>query len=149
MTKDVLVSISGAHIVDGESDDVSVIAAGTYYFKNGKHYIMYEELIEGYSEPIKNTIKVSPDSVDIIKIGSANAHMVFERNKKSVSCYATPMGQMAVGINTNNIQVQESQDQLQILVGYSLDINYEPVSECNIIVDIQSRAVADLHLLSQ
>lgn len=27
MTKDVLVSISGAHMVDGDSDDVSVITA--------------------------------------------------------------------------------------------------------------------------
>ena len=41
MTKDVLVSISGAHMVDGDSDDVSVITAGSYFCKNGKHYGAY------------------------------------------------------------------------------------------------------------
>lgn len=33
MTKDVLVSISGAHMVDGDSDDVSVITAGVISVK--------------------------------------------------------------------------------------------------------------------
>lgn len=146
MTKEVLVSISGAHVIDGTSDDVSVIAAGAYYFKNGKHYVVYDEVVEGFGAPVKNTLKISNDSVDIIKNGSANAHMIFEKNKKNISCYATPMGQMAIGINTNQIQLEENEDQLRVTVGYSLDINYEPVSECNIVVDVQSKAVADFHL---
>ena len=32
MTKEVLVSIRGIHTVDGESDNVEVITAGSYYF---------------------------------------------------------------------------------------------------------------------
>ena len=40
MTKDVLVSVRGAHIADGETNNLEVITAGSYYFKNGKHYIM-------------------------------------------------------------------------------------------------------------
>lgn len=35
MTKDVLVSVRGAHIADGETDNLEVITAGSYYFKNG------------------------------------------------------------------------------------------------------------------
>ena len=38
MTKDVLVSVRGAHIADGETNNLEVITAGSYYFKNGKHY---------------------------------------------------------------------------------------------------------------
>ena len=40
MTKDVLVSVRGAHIADGETNNLEVITAGSYYFKNGKHYII-------------------------------------------------------------------------------------------------------------
>ena len=43
MTKDVLVSVRGAHIADGETNNLEVIMAGSYYFKNGKHYIIYDE----------------------------------------------------------------------------------------------------------
>ena len=35
MTKDVLVSVRGAHIADGETNNLEVITAGSYYFKNG------------------------------------------------------------------------------------------------------------------
>lgn len=34
MTKEVLVSISGAHSIDGDAGDVEVITAGSYYYKN-------------------------------------------------------------------------------------------------------------------
>ena len=67
MTKDVLVSISGAHMVDGDSDDVSVITAGSYFCKNGKHYVIYDELIDGVEGAIRNTIKIREDIVEIIK----------------------------------------------------------------------------------
>ena len=46
MTKDVLVSVSGLQtaVNDMESYDegpIEVVSAGTYYFKDGKHYIFF------------------------------------------------------------------------------------------------------------
>lgn len=55
MTKDVLVSVRGAHIADGETNNLEVITAGSYYFKNGKHYIIYDEILEGEEGSIRNT----------------------------------------------------------------------------------------------
>lgn len=78
MTKDVLVSVRGAHIADGETNNLEVITAGSYYFKNGKHYIIYDE-IGGREGSIRNTIKANADSVDMIKGGDARAHMIFRR----------------------------------------------------------------------
>lgn len=59
MTKDVLVSVRGAHIADGETNNLEVITAGSYYFKNGKHYIIYDEILEGEEGSIRNTIKAN------------------------------------------------------------------------------------------
>ena len=73
MTKDVLVSVRGAHIADGETNNLEVITAGSYYFKNGKHYIIYDEILEGEEGSIRNTIKANADSVDMIK-GGAGAY---------------------------------------------------------------------------
>lgn len=148
MTKDVLITISGTQFTDGENGDVELITAGSYYLKNGKHYITYDEVMEGFDGVIRNTIKIQPDSMDIIKSGIANVHMSFERNKKRLTCYATPMGDMMVGLNTRNILVDETDDSLKVRVEYSLDINYEHVSECNIMVDIQSKAQAQVNLRS-
>ena len=138
MTKDVLISISGLQRIDNTDDDVEMITRGDYYQRNGKHYILYDEMLEGLPGVVKNIIKISPESVDIIKKGAASTHMQFEKNKKNLSCYATPLGELVIGIQTNKIRIMEEEDQLMVNVEYSLDINYQHASECNIILDIQS-----------
>ncbi len=140
MTKDVLITIRGVHTLDHEDNDVEMIVRGDYYQKNGKHYILYEEILEGVEERVKNVIKISPSSMDIIKKGVTNSHMLFEKNKKNLSCYSTPMGDLVIGIQANHFYVEEQEDSIKVNVDYSLDINYEHMSDCRILVDVQSCA---------
>lgn len=56
------------------------------------------------------------------------------------------MGEMIIEIGTNQIQVEEEEDSLKVTVNYSLDINYEHVSDCNIILDVCSMEKAELRL---
>lgn len=138
MTKDVLVTISGVHTMDREDSDVEMIVRGDYYQKNGKHYILYEEVLEGMEERVKNVIKISPSSMDIIKNGAASSHMLFEKNKKNLSCYSTPVGNLVIGIQANHFSLEEQENSIKVNVDYSLDINYEHMSDCRICVDVQS-----------
>lgn len=110
MTKDVLITISGIQMIDEEDSDVEMIVRGDYYQKNGKHYILYEEMMEGFTGKVKNVIKISPSGMDIIKKGIANTHMQFEKNKKNLSCYTTPLGDMVVGIQASRIKINEEPD---------------------------------------
>lgn len=146
MTKDVLVSISGAHMLDSEEGDISVITAGTYYFKNGKHYILYEELVGDVDGVTRNTLKIDGSRIEMIKGGAARSHMVFEQGKTDVSCYATPFGQMMVSVTTGKIKIRELPDQLKVGIDYMLEINYEKMSDCHIEIEISSKAAAKLNL---
>lgn len=138
MTKDVLITIRGVHTLDHEDNDVEMIVRGDYYQKNGKHYILYEEIMEGAEERVKNVIKISPSSMDIIKKGVTNSRMLFEKNKKNLSCYSTPVGNLVIGIQANHFYVEEQENSIKVNVDYSLDINYEHMSDCRICVDVQS-----------
>lgn len=138
MTKDVLITIRGVHTLDHEDNDVEMIVRGDYYQKNGKHYILYEEILEGAEERVKNVIKISPSSMDIIKKGVTNSRMLFEKNKKNLSCYSTPVGNLVIGIQANHFYVEEKENSIKVNVDYSLDINYEHMSDCRICVDVQS-----------
>ena len=138
MTKDVLITIRGVHTLDHEDNDVEMIVRGDYYQKNGKHYILYEEILEGAEERVKNVIKISPSSTDIIKKGVTNSRMLFEKNKKNLSCYSTPVGNLVIGIQANHFYVEEQENSIKVNVDYSLDINYEHMSDCRICVDVQS-----------
>ena len=138
MTKDVLITIRGVHTLDHEDNDVEMIIRGDYYQKNGKHYILYEEILEGAEERVKNVIKISPSSMDIIKKGVTNSRMLFEKNKKNLSCYSSPVGNLVIGIQANHFYVEEQENSIKVNVDYSLDINYEHMSDCRICVDVQS-----------
>ena len=118
MTRDVLITISGIQMIDEDDSDV--------------------EMMEGFEGKVKNVIKVSGRGIDIIKRGIANVHMQFEKNKKNLSCYTTPLGDMVVGIQANKIRINEEPDSLKVDIDYSLDVNYEHLSECSIRVDVQS-----------
>lgn len=146
MTKDVLVSVTGSHQVDREADDISIITAGTYYFKNGKHYVVYGEHIEGVSEPIRSTIKACADCVEMLKSGEARTHMVFERKKTNRTCYATPYGQMMIGVTTDALEIAESEDRIHIKLDYALEVNYQKASRCHVEIEICSRETAALKL---
>ena len=39
-------------------EEVEVVAKGDYYYRNGHHFICYEEVQEGYDTITKNMIKV-------------------------------------------------------------------------------------------
>lgn len=63
-----------AEIPGPDTEDViEVVTPATYYEKNEKHYILYDEVVEGVSGTIKNKIKISgTDSVEIMKSGLSN-----------------------------------------------------------------------------
>ena len=89
MTREVLLSIKGFQVI-GETkeetggEEIEVVAPGKYRFQNEKHFVSYEEVIEGSSEKIQNLIKISDDIVEVTKRGFTNVHMVFEKNKRNV-----------------------------------------------------------------
>ncbi len=139
MTQNVLISISGFRMTDDGPEQVEMVTTGDYFGRSGKHYVLYEELLEDGSGSVRNTIRIQPDCMSIIKKGEATTQMVFEKNKKNQSCYVTPFGQMMIGIRTGDVKVLEEEDLLKVDVDYSLDINYEHVSDCNITLEVRPR----------
>ncbi|MGO5053773.1 DUF1934 domain-containing protein [Lachnospiraceae bacterium LCP25S3_G4] len=154
MTKDVLVSISGLHFdmlseqsykEDELGDEtIEVITPANYFCKNGKHYVIYDEIAEGGQGSTKNKIKITgTDTLEIIKSGLLNAHMVFERNKKNLTYYNTPFGQMLIGVNTKNMNILVSEDDISVKVDYELDLNHSPLADCRIRLTIKSKEAGD------
>lgn len=146
MTKEVLLSISGLHNdvndiqeVDGQEEPIEVITPATYYFKNGKHYIIYEEVVEGVPGVIKNKIRITEnDKIEIMKNGVTNTHMIFEKDKINLTEYRTPYGEMLIGTQTNRMDVSVEESRIGVEVAYTLDINQEKVADCNIVINIKA-----------
>ena len=145
MTKEVLLTISGLHM-DAFSDEpdednapIEVITPATYYLKNGKHYVLYDELVEGMLGSIKNTIKITGDSkLEMKKTGITNTNMVFEKEKINVTQYDTPYGEMMVGVYTKDMKVNVEEHNIDVSIAYALDVNSEKVADCSIVMNIRA-----------
>ena len=153
MTKDILLQISGtqkelqAPEMEKSAEPIEIITAATYYQKNEKHYIMYEEVTEGVSEVTRNRIKISKDMLDITKRGVTNVHMVFERDKKNMTYYCTPYGNMSMGIHVYEMKMEEKEHEIRIDVKYGLELNYEHIADCRIQLVAQSKEHSTFRLL--
>jgi uncharacterized beta-barrel protein YwiB (DUF1934 family) len=149
MTKDVILSISGLqfdHVEADQGEPVEVITVGEYYKKNDKHYVLFNEVTEGFGGNTKNTVKISNGSLDIMKKGVTNVHMVFEKNKKNITCYNTPFGNLMIGIAAKDVEIVEMEENIDISVDYALDINYEHLCDCKIAINIKSKDSKDFSL---
>lgn len=136
MTKEVLISITGLQQEISDEEPVEIISVGEYYYRNGKHYIMYEDMLVD-DQLSKNIIKIAPNQVDISKKGAASVQMVFEVNKKNATMYATPFGELSIGIFTTKMELQEEENCINLDLEYSLDMNYNHLSDCSIQLSVK------------
>ena len=149
MTREVLLKVQGLQIAPGEeSEAIEVIAPGEYYFRNGKHYFLYDEVMEGQEESTRNIIKVRNDYMELTKKGVVNVHMVFEKNKQNVTYYYTPYGGLQIGIDAERVSVDERDEEIQVEVLYGLDINNEYLANCRITLTAVPRGSRHFTLLS-
>lgn len=146
MTKDVFIRIVGLQIPigdmeDGDNETIEVVHTGTYYNKNGKNYIFYEEATEGLSGVTKAQIRWQKDGIlEVIKKGLSNSHLVFEKNERHTCDYQTPFGNLDLGILTKRMSWKEQEDIMEIFAEYNMDVNWEPVAKCMIKINIQPRS---------
>ena len=138
MNKEVIINISGLQLDAGTEEPIELMTTGDYYLKNGKHYVIYDELTDD-SQVVKNRLKISPKVVEVTKKGASSSHMVFERGKENLTYYDTPFGSLLLGINTSKIDLEEKEDSMALHIDYGLSINSDHVSDCSIDVSIASK----------
>ncbi len=139
MTKDVLIAIKGMQFQGAtDPEEIEVIQRGQYYERNGSHYLLYDEPVEGSSDIIKNRIKFKENEVQVAKKGAVNTTLTFTKNEKNMTNYATPFGNLVIGIDTQRIALDMSEKRMDIKVDYALDINYEFLADCKISIEVSA-----------
>lgn len=127
MEKDVLISIRGLqYLMDeesGEQEPVEVMTTGSYYKKNGHHFLIYDEATEGFDMMTHNMIKFTENALEVRKRGLIDVHMIFEEDKKNISFYHTPYGMINMGVAATKVRMKETPDQILLKAEYALDIN--------------------------
>lgn len=144
MEKEVLIHVKGLHMMDAPEGDepIEIVVPGEYYFRNGSHYLRYEEMLEDHGDSTVNYIKISPKGMEVRKKGQVNTHMVFEQGKRNMAFYTTSFGTLEMGISATNLELKESDSRLDMKVNYSLDLNQEHVADCCLDIHAQGKSAA-------
>lgn len=141
MEKEVLLALKGLQFAMDEegAQALETITPAEYYKRNDSHYVVYDEITEGFTDTTKSIIKFRGSQVEVTKKGLVNVHMVFEEKKKNMTSYSTPFGSILIGIDTDEIKIKEEDDKIYVNVVYSLEANYEHMADCKIEMSIRSR----------
>lgn len=144
MTKNVLVTVAGLQLEIDTREVVEVINRGEYYFRNGKHYIIYDEFMEdelGNGIQTKCMIKLSKNKVEVLRKGESQTNLIFDLENSCQTFYHTPFGDLMLGVTTNSIELTETESEIKARLLYSLDMNYQYVSDCELNIEIKEQAI--------
>lgn len=138
MTKEVMLSIRGLQFEPGAgNEEIETIQWGQYFKKNDTHYVVYEELMEGFDEPVRNIIRFRDHEMTLTRRGLLNVYMVFEEKKKNITNYMTPYGGILIGLDTEKVFLSEEEEEISLHVDYALEVNYEYLTDCRIVIRIR------------
>ena len=138
MTKDVIITLFGLQFLPGDDDPepVEVVIPGKYYKKNNSHYVLYDEITEGFKEPTRNTIKFSETSMMVKKHGLLNVDMFFEKGKKTFADYRLPMGSLQLEIGATAFSLKETEELIEYRVDYGMRMEDSLAADCMISLKI-------------
>ena len=143
MTEDVLTVIRGSRPDMEEDDAGEVITPAKYYFRGGKHYVVYDRYDED-ADTEHTTLKITENQVDVIKHGSGRVHMIFSNGEKTMCRYGTPIGDLLIEIDTNLMEYSLEEDARTLRIGYILTMNSVEIGQCYVDIQVSSKGKARL-----
>lgn len=139
MTKDVLLSLVGTQLVDGQNDNIELVTVANYYKRNGHHYVVYDEYMDDTEETVKNTIRFDDTFFEMTKRGGMKAQLLFYPNETHLSVYVTPAGPLNIETTTREYNYHVEEDLMEIYIRYTLEINCAYCSENEIYIKVESK----------
>ncbi len=123
MKKEVIISFVGNQENDGEKDSVEFITEGKLYKKGGDYYVTYKESELTGMEGTTTTIKVHGKKVTMLRFGTNNTQLIFEKGRHHVCCYDTVCGVISVGVWANDVSVSLDENGGEIFAAYNIDVD--------------------------
>lgn len=138
MTGQAEISIHGQQS-DGQgwSDSSQLQAMAQYYYRNGCHYLLYEETQEGFRESVHSRIQLREGRLELVKTGAVNTRMTLEPGLRCKNDYHMPYGTMVLETDTKRLEIREEEDRIQAEAEYILWADGAYLSDCHIRIDIK------------
>lgn len=142
MTKDVIVTVVGNQ---DEDNEITLMTQGSYYYKDDKHYVFYEEQAEADSEVVKNRICFDETVFEMRKKGAVNSVMTFDSDNITLTTYQTPYGPIQLEIITNHYELRDKEDIMEMDIYYALSYGDQDSTDCHVHVKVEAQEHHEKH----
>lgn len=144
MKEDYLIKVTGIQEIDGETDKVEIVTAGTLMYRDSKFLIKYIE--RDNDDPriaIDNSVLVNGNTqVTVIRNLGGESRLVLEKGRRHQCIYTTIAGDLSVGVYTDYIKNTLTPDVGgKLSLKYSLDFNAGLVSNNELHITITKKEV--------
>ena len=118
----VIVKVRGEQTgADGETNTVEVVTEGRHYYKDGMHYVIYDDHMA--DESISTMLRIEPDRLHLTRSGAVTQEQHFANGMESTSEYKTPLGSLTLSVRTRNMEIAYGTVSGEIHVDYAMTVN--------------------------
>lgn len=119
-----------------EEEFIEVITPGVFTVLKNGFKVEYEETKLSGMEGTKTTMFIRKNSFQLMRRGSTETKMLFDKSNQSMSLYKTPYGNMAITIDTKHIKIDVDENGGDIHIIYTLLIEDQQRIETDLKVNI-------------
>ena len=137
--QEVVISIRGMQFFTGEadSDEIETVNRGTLRREKEQLLLQFEEVYEDTDETTLTELRIGEGELLLTRTGFINVEMDFTRGKKSLSLYKLPFGEILLGIDTEDVRIEEGPDEISIRAEYSMEINYQFLTDSSLKISVK------------
>lgn len=137
MKENVLIHIEGTIVTDDDKEIVDLTTTGSFYKKNDKYYICYDESGATGFEGSSTTVKVWDKGASITRYGKYRSCLIIEEGATNICNYDTPAGSIILDINGIEITSALHPNGGSLNLAYSLNGSGMLISDNTININVR------------
>ena len=133
--KDAVVKITDRHLQDGEEYTCELTTSGSLDFRPDGFTVVYNETDEEL-KGCKTELKYENGVIVMTRSGKYNTELIIEKERRHSCFYATPYGELIMGVYTKNMFTDMNENGGTLRFSYTIDFNNDLASENDLTVTV-------------
>ncbi len=137
--KNAIIKITDRHIQDDEEYTGELTTAGKFDFNKNDCKIIYNETDEELRDCSTTLTVIGNNKVTMLRSGRYTSEIILEPERRHNCYYATPYGDMLMGIYCKYVESRMSDTGGTLKFAYTIDFNNVPASENELIITVAEK----------
>lgn len=119
---DIMLSVSGSHVENGEESTMEFFTEGSLLHDNSRYIIEYDESEISGVDPARTRLIVEGGEISLNRIGGLATEFVFSDKRIFEAAYDTPFGYMQLSVLPTLLKSDVSSDKGDINIEYVIKV---------------------------